>query len=166
MFEALYNFIPKQGDHGDQGDHDAGNPHRETVPGWSPIGRWVVPLVPLVDQGDQGSQLGGPPENPLPATVPGEVVPVVLLVPLFSSNEVSAGEGDRADPRARWRSLPADHPGGLCGRFGPATAGALLTACHRWEEALTDDEAAEALGAFNAAADHHLRRIQDADTPR
>ena len=72
----------------------------------------------------------------------------------------------RADPRARWRSLPADHPGGLCGRFGPAAAGALLTACHRWENAWTDDEAAEALAAWNELADHHLRRIQDADTPR
>lgn len=70
------------------------------------------------------------------------------------------------DPRARWRSLPADHPGGLCGLYGPAAAGALLTACHRWEEAFTDDEAAEALAAFNALADHHQRRLQDADPPR
>lgn len=98
--------------------------------------------------------------------VPGDVVPLVPLVPLFSGNKASASDGDRTNPRARWRTLGADHTGGLCGRFGPAVAGALLTACHRWEDAFTDEESADAVANFNVTADSHLRRIEDVDSNR
>lgn len=58
----------------------------------------------------------------------------------------------RADPRARWRALGDDHPA----KFGWAVAGALLPAVHAWENAWTDDEAADALAAFNDLADRAL----------
>lgn len=67
----------------------------------------------------------------------------------------------RANPRARWRSLPADHPDGQGGVYGQAAAGDLWNAVHTWENAWTDDAAAEALAAFNTLADRALSAGKD-----
>lgn len=53
-------------------------------------------------------------------------------------------------PRETWHELGAEHPGGLCGRFGARRAGEMLLACQAYERAKGRPAREAALEAFRA----------------